>query len=281
MVIKVSDAYVLEANVTVGGAATIEVGNGTYEHANERAGMILSKGGVNDMNGNGMPDAGEPLAPDMKAGSGWHNVNPFTTRLENNDSNLSGLYPTASTYMTASGLQYDFDVVKVGQGDGNTTGNLDIAKEAAKAALAISGYPGDGNVPASSSSAPASSSSAAASSSSVNSPFPAAARADECFDVYPGYCDSLSSSSDSNSSSSESSSSSSSVSGGTAYSDIDNCLDTACVNSVLETYLAQLNGVYEEPASSSSEASSSSDSNSSSSEASSSSVASPFPAAER
>ena len=269
--VRVSDAYVIGAVVkSAGGLEAIEVGNGQYEFntTDVRSGLV-SMGGVNDMNGNGAPDAGEPLAPTMKAPIAYTNINPFTTKVVEQEANLSVRYPTAYSTPGDDNLTFNFDVVA------KSAQNIELAKEAAKAALSISGYMGDGSMSSSSDANSSSSmtSSSAGSSSSGSVVFPATGRSP--FPAGP-----TSSSSDANTSSSSSEASSSSESGsGDAYARIDNCIDTACINAVVAEYMAQLNGTYQ-PASSS-EASSSEEASSSSEAASSSTGSNPFPAAQR
>ncbi len=279
VIVKVSDAYVLSANVTAGSAQAIEVGNGDYEFNTSISGTLMAEGGANDIDGDGNATAADPKAPTLKAPEGYTNINPFTTLVANGVADVNTTFPNAAAYPTQSGMQFDFDVVAVGDADNN--GSIDIAKETAKAALYASGYAGDG---VSSSSMPTSSSSesnsSAGTSSSVYNPFPAAARADDCVEVFPGDC-AVSSSSEAASSEDSNASSSSEAAGGSAFSEIDACTTNVCIDDVVKTYMGDLNGYFgdEESSSSSSEesnTSSSSDMNTSSS----SSVYNPFPAPE-
>ena len=260
VMIKVSDAYVLNANVTAGSATAIVVGNGDYEFNSTISGMIVSEGGANDVaEPFGEATDADPIAPAMSAPEGYTNVNPFTTMLASKTAEeIAVMYPAAGDVNGTDGMAFNFDVVAAG------SENLDIAKETAKAALTVSGYTG---TPGSSSSMMSSSSS----SDDNTSPFPAAQRADECVPTFPGDCQ------EPVSSSSEAASSSSEDNGdGAAFEAIDNCADTACIDDVVLNEMLILNGHYPSETSSSSISSSSSLSSSSSSDGD-----NPFPAAGR
>ena len=129
--IKVSDAYVLSADVRIGGVlATLEVGNGVYEWSPAQEGIIsVSKKGVNDLNDNGQVDSADAYAPAMSAPSGHSNVNPFTTLLNQGVSNLELLQNYPNAYSLDS--KFDFDAVQAGNN------NIEIAKEVLKAALRL------------------------------------------------------------------------------------------------------------------------------------------------
>jgi len=338
--IKVSDAYVLLADVTAGGvAADLEVGEGVYEFlSSPLAGDLLVKNGVNDTNGNGVAETGEALAPEMSAPAGYANVNPFTTMLVNGVEGLSTTYPAAAAVMAAN--PFDFDVVAAGE-------NLDVAKETAKAALTLSAeqhggaassassessesstssvcLPGqncDGSASSESSEASESSESSESSEASVSSESSVSSGGSIVPDPFgaPGFRDgivpdpfeepetsssSVSSAASSNdgivpdpfassssvastssvsSESSESSvssvSSASSSAGGydltAVFAAIDECTDVECINGHVQTAMAEINGVYTAPASSSEEASSSVSSVEASSASSASSVCLP------
>ena len=131
--VKVSDAYVINANVTVGGEAlTVEVGNGVYEEAKALNGVIMVKNGVNDLNGNNKVDTDENnnseydvAAVTLQAPAGYANVNPFTTLkvLGLTDTNAAKIFPKA----VAIDPMFDFDVVA----------NPELANEVLIAALSV------------------------------------------------------------------------------------------------------------------------------------------------
>ena len=131
--IKVSDAYVLSADVRIGGVlATLEVGNGVYEWSPAQEGIIsVSKKGVNDLNDNGQVDSADAYAPAMSAPEGYVNVNPFTTLLDQNVSRdeLFAKYPYSNRYTPIGFELFDYDVVLASES------NLDIAKEVLKAVM--------------------------------------------------------------------------------------------------------------------------------------------------
>ena len=131
--VRVSDAYVVNAQVKVGAALLTEAssqGAGYYTGYATHDIVEVSEG-VNDMNQNGIPDEGEPFTPILNAPSGYHNVTPFTTVLIETDSNftkMNQLYPHASVYRS----DFDFDVVVASQN------SLEISKENSKAAIELS-----------------------------------------------------------------------------------------------------------------------------------------------
>ncbi len=279
--IKVSDAYVLNADVTSGAQTAIIVdNNGTYEFVQRPFDVLVSKGGANDVAAPiGEATSADPIAPDMSAPVGYTNVNPFTTMLVNGMSadDITAIYPAAGAVNATPAFNYDV----VAAGDTNAQGNLDVAKDAAKAALKVSGY--DGGSSSSSMSSTSSISSVSSSSSSLNCDgafpdpgcapafvFQAPERSSDCDGPFPPEegCDGSSSSVESSSSSSEASSSSES---GDANQEIDNCTTNECINDVVLAEMMTLNGHYGSSSSSSEESSSSSEESSSSSEESSSS----------
>ncbi|OQX59179.1 MAG: hypothetical protein B5M52_03825 [Helicobacteraceae bacterium 4484_230] len=86
--VKVTDGYVIDANVTLGAKQFVYDGNITYESylvsgANTKD-TLLSKGGVHDLNGNSVVDKEDVVAIDMKAPGNYRNINPFTTLLAEN-----------------------------------------------------------------------------------------------------------------------------------------------------------------------------------------------------
>ncbi len=72
-------AYVLEANLLKGTEAYNTSNSGTYTWNNTVLADFSSSMGAVDTNENGMADAEDPKAPDMKAKAGYTNINPFTT----------------------------------------------------------------------------------------------------------------------------------------------------------------------------------------------------------
>lgn len=128
--VLVSDAYVLNADVTINGTkANINAGGGVYEWTSAMNGTIVASNGVNDLNGNSGVDVNDAYAPQLSAPAGYANVNPFTTLLVQGASNsvMFSNYPNAFNV----GSSFDFDVVA----EGNK--NIEVAKEVLKAALSL------------------------------------------------------------------------------------------------------------------------------------------------
>ena len=166
--VKVSDAYVIGATVTIGATnLEIEVGDGVYETAEDNiTGAIVVTNGVNDLNGNNVIDTDENnnseydvAAVTLKAPAGYANVNPFTTLLEDGLSaeNAAKIFPLAS----AIDPTFDFDVVA----DSSVANEVYIAVETIKNSVVSSakgfragdllpGEPASSSVATSSSSAP-------------------------------------------------------------------------------------------------------------------------------
>ena len=72
-------AFVLESSLLKGTEPFNTSNGGTYTwNTTTLADFTSSKGAV-DTNENGMADAEDPIAPDMKAKAGYKNINPFTT----------------------------------------------------------------------------------------------------------------------------------------------------------------------------------------------------------
>lgn len=136
--VRVSDAYVLNADVSVGDVVfTHYVESGIYEINQENlTGLLKASNGINDLNNNGQIDNGEPHAPLLTAPSGYKNITPFTTLLVNGVDIIS-----ISDYNAVASFAplYDFDVVAEG-------GNFEngIAQATAIAALRLSAG-GDGS----------------------------------------------------------------------------------------------------------------------------------------
>ena len=137
--VLISDAYVLNATVKMGGVeANIEVGEGSYEWTTATSGAFeVAIRATNDLNGNKIADAADAYAPALKAPAGYSNINPFTTMIVNGMSTaeIKALYPVAdgiaTVLLTGTAGIYDFDVVLRSQS------NLDFAKEILKAALTL------------------------------------------------------------------------------------------------------------------------------------------------
>ncbi len=138
--VLISDAYVLNATVTMGGVeANIEVGEGKYEWTNTANGaFVVAIRATNDLNGNKIADAADAYAPALKAPTGYSNINPFTTMLANGvlPGDMKVAYPRAEFIASSLNLvngtkMYDFDVVSKGSTD------LELAKETLKAALTL------------------------------------------------------------------------------------------------------------------------------------------------
>ncbi len=126
-----SDWYVISAAVTVNGSGSATyLGNGEYELDGAYSGTIEVTGGVNDVNGNELPDTGESYAPILSAPDGYVNVNPFTTMLVNGMStaDLGLKYPVSYSVNE----MFDFDVVAEAAND------FDLQKEVADASVELS-----------------------------------------------------------------------------------------------------------------------------------------------
>ncbi len=132
--VTVSDAYVLGAVVKINGVSNdIDAGDGVYEWLENYSGAIVTEGGANDLAAPfGDATADDPAAFTMKAPQGYAHVNPFTTLMVEGAVDLNTTYPLATQRDGEDGLIYNFDVVAAGAED------IRIAKEAAKAALAVS-----------------------------------------------------------------------------------------------------------------------------------------------
>lgn len=101
--VRVATLYpVVDATVVADDKQALVVGDGTYEFGRSVDGAlgIVAKGGVVDLNGNGLPDHGEPYAPEFRASSGSEVLNPFTTLLANGMSSdaITGTYPSMAPY---------------------------------------------------------------------------------------------------------------------------------------------------------------------------------------
>ncbi len=119
--VKVSDAYVIGATVTIGGTALeIEADDGLYETAEDNiTGQIVAMNGYNDLNANNVVDVKadenttdyDVVAMTLTAPSGYANVNPFTTLLDSGLTmeNAAKIFPIASAIVTDNA--FDFDVV--------------------------------------------------------------------------------------------------------------------------------------------------------------------------
>ena len=272
-IVRVSDAYVLEALVQAGDKTfTTYIDKGQYEIAEANVtGALVASGGVNDANGNEIAETGESNAPTLKAPSGYANMNPYTTMMVDQNKTadeLAMMYPATALVSPT----FDLDVVAAGEAD------LAVAKEAATAAVTISGEE-NGTPPTSSSSSEcaftpgilpeddpcyvsASSSSVESSSSSTISILPGAST---LRGVLPDAGETDDTGTPSSSSSSEASSegilpgegeetsSSSSESNvvDEAIAAINACEDLDCVNAATEAALVSINGSYTAPASSS------------------------------
>ncbi len=123
LTVTVSDAYVYGATVTKGGKAFDTVNGAEYTWNDMPEGELASTGGANDLNGNGMADAQDPKAVDMKAPAGYKNINPLTT-LEASGTTLDAINAKYGIALETT----DIDVTKA---------DLDVYKAAAVAALTI------------------------------------------------------------------------------------------------------------------------------------------------
>jgi len=123
LTVTVSDAYVYGATVTKGGKAYDTVNGAEYTWNDMPEGDLASTGGANDLNGNGMADAQDPKAIDMKAPAGYKNINPLTT-LEASGTTLDAINSKYGIALETT----DIDVTKA---------DLNVYKAAAVAALTI------------------------------------------------------------------------------------------------------------------------------------------------
>jgi len=135
--VTVADGYVLGAVVKIGETSNdIDGGEGVYEWLENVTGAITTQGGANDIaEPLGEATEDDPNAYPLRAPEGYSHVNPFTTLLVDGAANLDTTYPHASAYNGEDELKYNFDVVAVGNCE--TQSGCAIAKEAAKAALAV------------------------------------------------------------------------------------------------------------------------------------------------
>ncbi len=131
--VTVSDAYILEANVTIGGVLfDIEPDDGVYEWTRSLVGDLRSVGGAIDLGEPfGIATETDPKALEMRAPSGYSHINPFTEMLVA-DINTSK-YTAAKAVAGEDGLLFNYDVVKAG------ISNIEVAKDTAKAALELAG----------------------------------------------------------------------------------------------------------------------------------------------
>jgi len=132
--VKVSDAYVINATVTVGATTLdVEADNGVYETASVVTGAIKAMNGINDLNGNNAVDTKidenttdyDVTAVTLQAPANFANVNPFTTLsvVGLTADNAAKIFPVAS----AIDATFDFDVVA----------NPTVANEVLIAAISI------------------------------------------------------------------------------------------------------------------------------------------------
>ncbi len=128
--VRVSDAYVLDAEVSANGVSATQTGNGVYEFSTVVSGTITVADGINDLDEDGNVSSGDSRAPGLAAPAGYANVNPFTSLvvLGMSNADLANNYPTAYAHNSGS---FDFDVVAAGKAD------IAIAKETLKAAIAL------------------------------------------------------------------------------------------------------------------------------------------------
>ncbi len=116
-------AFVLESNLLKGSEPFHTANGGIYTwNTTTLADFTSSKGAV-DTNENGMADAQDPIAPNMKAKAGYKNINPFTT-LEAYGMSLDAINAKYGTTLTST----DLDVSKE---------DITLYKAAAKASLEI------------------------------------------------------------------------------------------------------------------------------------------------
>ena len=116
-------ALVLKAALLKGTEAFATANGGVYTWDNTTLADFSSTRGAVDTNENGIADAQDPLAPNMKAKAGYKNINPFTT-LEAYGMTLDAMNSKYGTTLTST----DFDL---------TQEDLPLYKAAAKASLEI------------------------------------------------------------------------------------------------------------------------------------------------
>ncbi|MEA1973266.1 MAG: hypothetical protein U9N34_08245 [Candidatus Cloacimonadota bacterium] len=252
--ISVTAFKLLEAKVTKGGTESAIIDGTMYEFPEGTTGILASLGGAYDSNGDNNATSEDANAPALAALATFSNVHGLST-LEAQGVSIDDINNFYEIALTTTDIAID---------------PLDVPVYAAnaKAVLRLSGYPGDGQ--ATSSTAPTSSEAASSSEDSSN-PYPGATLRSP-FPVQP-------SSAAETSSEAAASSSSEAASGGTAYADIDACVDAACIDTVTGAELINLNDAYGTPSSSSDAGTTSSDMQTSSEAASSSEDSSnPYPA---
>jgi len=144
--VKVTDGYILDANVSLNGQEFIYDGNITYESYQASVAnpsdTLISKGGVHDLNGNGMVDKEDVVAIEMKAPGNYHNINPFTTLLaENRNLSVKELldhytFDEGVYFGSAEDINnFDIDIVQASTG---AEGNPEIMRQAAILTLLFS-----------------------------------------------------------------------------------------------------------------------------------------------
>ncbi len=116
-------ALVLQANLLKGDEAFSTSHSGIYTWNSTTLAEFSSTQGAVDTNENGMADAQDPLAPNMKAAAGSKNINPFTT-LEAYGMSLDAINSKYGTTLSSTDIDLNSD-------------DLSLYKAAAKASLEI------------------------------------------------------------------------------------------------------------------------------------------------
>ena len=116
-------AYVFEAQLLKGSESFTTSNGGVYTWNNTSLAAFSSTKGAVDINENGMADAQDPIAPNMKAKAGYKNINPFTT-LEAYGMSLDAMNSKYGTTLTST----DFDL---------TQKDIALYKAGAKATIEI------------------------------------------------------------------------------------------------------------------------------------------------
>jgi len=153
--ITVSDGYVLGATVTATDytGSAVELGKGVYQFPKIITGAITATGGVNDVNNDGVKNAGEPKLPPLKAPASYSNINTLTTLLV--DSNITAAQLATLLGVNLSDVNNNFDIDVVSKAKTNPK----LARGTALYAAVISQVNYNIAHPSSSSSSTASSSS--------------------------------------------------------------------------------------------------------------------------
>jgi hypothetical protein len=112
--VTVSDGYALGATVTATdytAGHAVEQGKGVYQFPATITGALTAVGGANDVDNNGVKDAGEPYLPTLKAPAGYKNVNSFTTLIVDGGVTVAELIALLQVNASDVNTNFDIDIV--------------------------------------------------------------------------------------------------------------------------------------------------------------------------